>query len=75
MKIGNYDVGNDEKTTRRLFKHAVAANVKEGPSLEARVKNYIGGNLRQEKADNGTKQEPIELKITQKDDGFGNSKL
>lgn len=73
MKIGNYEIGNNEKSTRQISNSALAANVTELPPVELGVDWFIKANHEfsdQEK----TQKEPVEIKLT-KDDGFGSSEL
>lgn len=74
MKIGNYEVGNNEKSTRQIAKHAVAANVDEMPPIEFGVNQFIKATHDFE--DQKKQTDPLELKIVTEDkDGLGNSEL
>lgn len=72
MKIGNYDLGNNEKSTRKIAKHALAANVDELPPIEIGVSRFIKST--HEFKDQKVEKEPVELKIIKEND-LGSSGL
>ena len=72
-QIGTYGLGTDEKSTRGLFKLAIASNVDELDSTKMEVlKNIKGLHLF---SDEEPKRDPLEIKLKTEDDGLSGSEL
>ena len=71
MKIGNYNLGNTEKTTRRVWKHADAANI----PMQADPDDTELGRIAKLNFIEDDEVKPQQIQIVKEDDGIGTIQL